>query len=122
MLLDKLVNRRIRGCPQGGGGGCGLWRGGNRRVARRRGAGGNRHRGRQALRQAGAAKAKQECENPVIHALYSQGFFMAMAFQPSIYPNTNMTQKGKVRMEAICSVVVMAAISLASPPMARAMT
>ena len=39
-----------------------------------------------------------------------------------IQRKTSITQKGSVQMEAICSVVVMAAISLASPPMARAMT
>ena len=39
-----------------------------------------------------------------------------------IQRKTSITQKGSVQMEAICSVVVIAAISLASPPMARAMT
>jgi hypothetical protein len=47
-----------------------LWRGGNRCATCSRGA--RRHRGRQALRQAGAAKAKQKHENPTIHVSCSQ--------------------------------------------------
>jgi hypothetical protein len=47
-----------------------LWRGGNRCATCSRGA--RRRSGWQALRQAGAAKAKQKRENPMIHASYSQ--------------------------------------------------
>lgn len=103
-----------RGCGWGGDLWCGHRDG--RCISGRLGTRRNRHGRRQALCQAGAAKPKQKDENQMIHARRSRGFPYPR------HPSTSITQKGNVRMEAICSVVVIAAINFASPPMARAMT